>query len=182
MNKSIFDSFFSITEENSVATVVIEGDRYGLILQHMPNEYNHWVFQTFEFSPSININKKYSNACVEQVNKDDDLRFAEINCYRFIDDSSTKISRKHLLRSINFDEKNCILMSYNIKYTHKIDPSIVSNGKEYVYSNKVTSINRSETIIPSNSKRWVTEQLKLLGVDFYHVRDPEYSSTKCVIS
>ena len=32
-------------------TVVIEGERYeryGLILQHMPNEYNHWVFQTFE--------------------------------------------------------------------------------------------------------------------------------------
>ena len=62
-------------------------------------------------------------------------------------------------------------MSYNVKYHQQIVwsiMSIVSGGKELVYSRNVPLFfNQDQTIgiVPTNSKKWVTDQMKLLGID-----------------
>ena len=182
MKISVFDSFFKVTKEESVATVIIQDDRYGLILEYL-NDNAAVIFETFEFSPSKHINKAYSKFCVEQVNKEAALQFAEVrhNYYTFAENSS----RKRVLESINFVAEKCISMSYNVKYDQQIVlsiMSIVSDGKELVYSNTVTLSSDQDQIIetqivPTNSKKWVTNQMKQLGIDFFHtVNDPDYSS------
>ena len=182
MKISVFDSFFKVTEENSVATVVIQDERYCLILEYL-NDNDAVIIETFEFSPSKSINKAYSKSCVERVNKEAAaLQFAEIlhNYYTFV----YPPSRKDVLESINFIAEKCISTSYNVEYDQQIVPNIVSNGKEYVYSNKVSS-GQDQTIgiVPTNSKKWVTEQMKLLGIDYFTpVSDPNYGSTSLFCS
>ena len=180
MKRSVFDSFFKVTEENSVATVVIQGERYCLILEYL-NDNDAVIIETFEFSPSKSINKAYSKSCVERVNKEVALQFAEIrhSYYTFINPSP----RKEVLESINLVAEKCTSMSYYVKYNRQIVPSVVIDGKELVYSNNMTvSSSQEQTtgtqIVPTNSKKWVTNQMKQLGIDFFHtVNDPDYSST-----
>ena len=179
MKRSIFDSILQVTKETSVVTVVMRDDRYCLILEYF-NDSGEIIFETFEFSPSKNINKAYSKSCVEKVNKEPlILQFAEIhhNYYTFV----WPYSKKDVLESINFGAQNYISSSYNVKYDQQIVLSLVSDGKELVYSNKVelsSGQDQTSGIIPTNSKKWVTDQLKQLGIDFLDpFSEPDYKST-----
>ena len=167
MKLSVFDYSLNVTKENSVATVIIQDERYCLLIEYL-NDKDVTLFDTYEFAPTDRIDKVYSDFCIEQVNKDTRLQFAETKVTIIY-----RCPKNLVLKTLNFVGNKWISMSYNIKTKPQIIYNIVNDGKELVYSNNanVSTIQDNTTgtqIIPLNSKKWVTHQMKLLGIDFIH--------------